>query len=240
PRYISAGFIIETGMPICELQAIARSMGETARAAGVTIAAADTKVIEGTGGIYINTSGIGIIPEGRAPHANKCRAGDVLIVSGNLGDHHACIMSARMGIENDIKSDAAPLTKQVEALYSAGVSPRAMRDVTRGGLGTVLNELANASHCACTLFESAIPIASSTRALCDILGLDPLYMGNEGTFITAVAPDESEKALEVLKKFGNAAIIGEFCTGEHVRIHTEFGGVRVVPPLYGEGLPRIC
>lgn len=240
PKYLSAGFILEEGLPVETLKQIVRSFGDTARAAGVVLAAADTKVVEGTGGMYINTSGIGIIPDGRDVRADACRVGDKIIVSGNLGDHHACIMSARLAIENQIMSDVKPIHEAVEALYHAGVFPRAMRDITRGGLGTVLGELSRASGVGCEIAEEAIPMAQDTRALAQILGLDPFYMGNEGTFLAVVAPEDEERALAVLRQFGNARCIGAFENQDMVTVRGELGGSRILPPLYGEGLPRIC
>jgi hydrogenase expression/formation protein HypE len=241
PQYLSIGFIIETGMELSDLHKIAQSIGETCREAGVTIAAADTKVIEGNGGIYINTSGIGVIPDGRILGADLCRPQDALIVSGNLGDHHACILSHRMGIENTIKSDNMPLNRQVEALFQAGLTIRAMRDVTRGGLGTVVNELASASQTGCEIQEDTLPVDPQTKALCSILGLDPLYMGNEGKFVAALPEDEAEQAVECLRNLGcHAAKIGRFTKEPGVCVVNRFGGRRDLPVLYGEGLPRIC
>ncbi len=240
PKYLSAGFILEEGLSYDTLRAVVRSFGETARAAGVQVAAADTKVVGTGGGMYINTSGLGLIPDGRDVRADACRAGDRLLVSGNLGDHHACILSHRMGIENEIQSDVKPLVQPVEALFRAGVRVRAMRDITRGGLGTVLNELARASGCGCEVEERALPMAKETRALAQILGLDPFYMGNEGTFLAVVAPEDGARALEVLREFGNAQCIGAFHEQARVTVRGELGGERILPPLYGEGLPRIC
>ncbi|MBQ1352041.1 MAG: hydrogenase expression/formation protein HypE [Oscillospiraceae bacterium] len=241
PQYLSIGFIIEEGMEIADLCLIAKSIAETCQEAGVTIAAADTKVVEGKGGIYINTSGIGIIPEGRVLGADLCQPHDALIVSGYLGDHHACILSHRMGIENTIQSDNMPLNQQVEALFQNGFSIRAMRDVTRGGLGTVVNELAESSQIGCEIIEDAIPVAPQTKAFCSILGLDPLYMGNEGKFVVVLPDEQAEKAVDTLNRFGcHAAKIGNFTNEKGVSIVNRFGGHRNLPVLYGEGLPRIC
>lgn len=241
PRYLSAGFILEEGLPLETLTKIVTSFGDTAREAGVIIAAADTKVVEGAGGMYINTSGIGIIPDGRDVRADACQIGDKIIVSGNLGDHHACVLSARLGIENQIMSDVKPLNHLVEQLFDAGVFPHAMRDITRGGIGTVLNELAHASGIGCEISEGSIPMAQDTRALAQILGLDPFYMGNEGTFLAMIAPEEEERALAILRQFGNARCIGSFLAGQKtVTVRGSLGGSRILPPLYGEGLPRIC
>ncbi len=236
PQYLTIGFILEEGLAVDTLEKIVSSVEECAREAGVKIVAADTKVIPGKGGMYINTSGIGVIPDGRDLKFENIKDGDKILLSRSIGDHHAAIMSARMGIENNIKSDVAPLNTQVEAVFSAGVNVRAMRDVTRGGLGTVLNELASARGVGMTIYEEKLPVSCDTAALCKILGLDIFYMGNEGTFIAIIAPEDEEKALSVLP---NGAIIGE-CTGDKVIVKNSFGGERILPVLYGEGLPRIC
>ena len=241
PRHLTLGVIIEQGMDFDTLERIARSIGEYAAAAGVKIVAADTKVIEGSGGIYLNTSGIGIIPDDRALGADTLKAGDRILVSGNLGDHHACILSARMGIENDIMSDMAILNAPVAALFDTGIVPRAMRDITRGGLATVLNELADASCCGISIDEESLPVDAKTSALCDILGLDSMYMGNEGTFALVVPEEQAQCALEVLKAFRTSASdIGCVTDEKKVYMRTRFGGMRALPRLQGEGLPRIC
>ncbi|HEX3017456.1 MAG TPA: hydrogenase expression/formation protein HypE [Caproicibacter sp.] len=245
PKYLTCGFILEEGADTEDLRKIAVSMSETAQEAGVRIIAGDTKVVEGSGGVYINTSGVGFVPDGVEISSSKCREGDVVLLSGNLGDHHAAILSKRMGIENTIQSDCAPLVEMVTAMRKGGVRVRAMRDVTRGGLGTVLNEFASASNCKISLEEDSIPVSAQVRGFCDILGLDPLYMGNEGKMIAVVAPEDADKALDCMKKsrYGaNAAAIGkvELAGESTVLLKTPIGGTRVVGPLYGEGLPRIC
>ena len=244
PRYLTCGFIIEEGAETDDLARIAQSMADTAREAGVTIVAGDTKVIEGSGGVYINTAGVGFVPQGRSVGAAQCRAGDAVLISGFLGEHHAAILSARMGIANGIKSDCAPLGEAVEALFGSGADVRALRDVTRGGLATVLNEFATASACRFELWEERLPVSPPVAGLCGILGLDPLYMGNEGKFVAVVPQEDAEKALAALRaaKYGeNAAIIGTVAPGEPLLVmHTAIGGTRIVPELYGEGLPRIC
>lgn len=245
PKYLTCGFILEEGADTEDLRKIAVSMSETAQEAGVRIIAGDTKVVEGSGGVYINTSGVGFVPDGVEISSSKCREGDVVLLSGNLGDHHAAILSKRMEIENTIQSDCAPLVEMVTAMRKGGVRVRAMRDVTRGGLGTVLNEFASASNCKIALEENSIPVSAQVRGFCDILGLDPLYMGNEGKMIAVVAPEDADKALECMKKsrYGeNAAVIGivESAGESALLLKTPIGGTRVVGPLYGEGLPRIC
>jgi len=242
PMYLTATFAIEEGMEISDLDRIARSMRETADEAGVKIVAGDTKVVEGNGGLIITTAGVGAIP-GEPVTISGARPGDALLLSGNLGDHHAAILSCRMGIENGILSDDAPLTETVRALQTAGIPLHAMRDVTRGGLATILNEVASASGCRIEVEEKRLPVGQAVRGLCSILGLDPLYMGNEGKLIAVVPEDRAEEALSILRasRYGeNAQWIGGVKAGKGVALRTEFGGRRILPPLNGEGLPRIC
>jgi len=198
PKYITCGFIMEEGLEVEKLEKIVESMAKTAREAGVKIVAGDTKVVEGNGGLYINTSGIGIIPEGRDVSAANCKPGDKVIVSGTLGDHHACILSARMDIENNITSDCSLLGAIPDILFEHGINVKTMRDVTRGGLGTIINEIENSSDCQIELEEQAIPVNPDVRGFCDILGLDPMYMGNEGKMIIIVEGDKAEEALELI------------------------------------------
>ena len=253
PKYITCGAVLEEGLDIELLDKIIASMAETAAEAGVTVVTGDTKVIENRSkepGLIINTSGIGFIDEKRGnigPY-NLCD-GDKLIITGNLGDHHAAILGCRMGIENDIKSDCAPLVDIVKNLFDNNIRVHAMRDVTRGGLGTVLNEFASASRCIVEIDEESLPVAPSVRDFCGLLGLDPIYMGNEGKAIISVHKDDADKALSVIRssKYGNDAfVIGEITknadthSDNDVILNTKLGGKRVVGLLYGEGLPRIC
>ena len=243
PKFITAGFILEEGLEISLLEEIVASMAKMADAAGVQIVAGDTKVVEGKGGLYINTSGIGMIPEGRSISAGNCKEGDLVLLSGNLGDHHACILSARMEIENHISSDCACLNSLVNSLMDNKIQVRTMRDVTRGGLGTVLNEIADSSKCGIEIIEDAIPVNPEVKGFCDILGLDPLYMGNEGKMIAIVAAEDGEKALKLMRETElgkDAEIIAAVTNGKNVVMKTRLGGSRVVDVLYGEGLPRIC
>lgn len=264
PKYLTCGFILEEGADTDDIEKIVQSMAKAAEEAGVTIVAGDTKVIEGKGGIYINTSGVGFInaAANKPPidsanatadvTANKppissanCKTGDVIILSGNLGDHHATILSARMNISNTIQSDCAPLNGMTAILMDSGIAIKTMRDVTRGGLATVLHEISVASSCCITLQETQIPVSAQVRGFCGILGLDPLYMANEGKMIAVVAEEDAQKALTLIRKnkYGlNAAIIGRITEGESkmVLLETEIGGKRIIPELYGEGLPRIC
>ncbi len=243
PRYLTAAFIIETGADTEVLEQIARSMAETAKEAGVFIVAGDTKVVEGNGQVFINTTGVGFVPEGVEISASFAKAGDVVLLSGTLGDHHAALLSARMGIENAIESDAAPLTDMVQAMLTAGIHLHALRDVTRGGLGTVLTEIAEASGVQIQLEEDSLPLTPAVKSFCGLLGLSPLYMGNEGKLIALLPAEEAERAIEIVRSspYGeNAAIIGTVATGDGVILRTPLGGRRKIGPLVGEGLPRIC
>ncbi|MEA5004050.1 MAG: hydrogenase expression/formation protein HypE [Christensenella sp.] len=245
PRYLTCGFILEQGADIEDLQKIARSMADTAHEAGIAIVAGDTKVVEGKGNVYINTAGVGFVPDGIDISAANCREGDAVLLSGNLGDHHATILSTRMNIKNDIKSDCAPLGDMVHNLLAANIKVRSLRDVTRGGLATVLNEFARASHCCIELNEADIPVSVEVQSLCAILGLDPYTMGNEGKMIAVVAQEDAESALHILRhsKYGeNAYIVGAVTHEKNasVLLHTALGGTRVLSGLTGEGLPRIC
>ena len=245
PKYLTCGVILEEGADTEELEKIVASMAETAKEAGVMIVAGDTKVVVGKGGMYINTTGVGFVPENMQVSASNCREGDVILVSGNLGDHHAAILSTRMEISNSIQSDNAPLREMVDAMKDAGIRLHAMRDVTRGGLATVLHEFAQASDVCMELQEKDLPVAPEVKGFCGLLGLDPLYMGNEGKMIAVVPAEDADKALTCMKssRYGeNAAIIGKVTLEKKgsVLLHTPIGGVRIVSELIGEGLPRIC
>jgi hydrogenase expression/formation protein HypE len=242
PRFLTAGFIIEEGAELETIEQIAASMAQAAKEAGVRIVAGDTKVVEGNGGIYINTSGIGEIQKGGISISN-CKPKDAIILSGNLGEHHAAILSHRMGIENQIASDCAPLYSIVKNLFDENIRVHCMRDVTRGGLATVLNEAADQSSCKVEIWEEALPVSTSVRGFCDILGLDPLYMANEGKMIAVVPENQAQKALLAIQKskYGkNARIIGTVMEGRGVTMKTRMQGSRTIDVLYGEGLPRIC
>lgn len=245
PLYLSAGFILQEGLDLDTLDRVVAAMGSSAREAGVQIVAGDTKVVEGGGGMFINTSGIGVVKTAQDISVQNAADGDVVIISGNLGDHHACILSSRMGIENDIRSDCAPLTAMVSALLDSGIALHAMRDITRGGLATVLHEIAIASGVHIALRED-VPLASAAvRGFCDILGLDPLYMGNEGKMALLLPEREADKALEILRAspYGaEARIIGAVHSTDQpgVTLQTRAGSMKRIGPMPGEGLPRIC
>lgn len=243
PKYITSAFIIEEGADTDTLALIAKSMADTAREAGVTVICGDTKVIEGSGGIYINTTGVGFVKESTDIVSTNLREGDAVVVSGNMGDHHAAILSARMHIENKIKSDNAPLGEMVRAMLKAGIELHCMRDVTRGGLGTVLNELAKASRVNIELREESIPVDAEVSSFAKILGLDILHMGNEGKLVAVMPMEQAEQAVGIIRKcrYGeNAQIIGTVRHGLGVTLITPIGGKRQVNVLYGQGLPRIC
>ena len=243
PRYLSMGFILETGLDTDILTEVVQSIHETAAEAAVNIVTADTKVIEGAGGMMINVSGVGFVE--RHIRISDAADGDAVIITGLLGEHHACVISKRMGIENSIISDMAPLNDICSNLKTFHV--HAMRDITRGGLATILHEISAASGCRIVINEAALPISAPVRGLCGILGLDPLLMGNEGNMAVFVPAGAAEEALEAIRssRYGkNAAIIGraEKMTAKksEVIIKTRVGGARLASPLRGEGLPRIC
>ncbi len=247
PKYITCGFIIEEGASTDDLKRIACSMHDTAKEAGVEIVAGDTKVIEGSGGIYINTTGVGYVAEGVDISAKNAAPGDAIIVTGNLGDHHAALLATRMEIETDIKSDNAPLNGIVDAVRDLRV--HTIRDVTRGGLATVLKELSESSKMTITIEEGRLPVDTRVRDFCGILGLDPLYMGNEGKMVIIVDKDDADEALGRIQrtKYGeNACMIGYVSDPEKeadagsVYLKTGIGGLRSLSVLQGEGLPRIC
>jgi hydrogenase expression/formation protein HypE len=249
PRWLSAGFVIEEGFPVAELREIASDMARAAKAAAVEIVTGDTKVV-GKGaadGVYITTTGVGVIPAGRALGPDRVEAGDVVLVSGTIADHGMAVMLARgdLALEADIRSDTAPLGALVDALLAAAPSTRWLRDPTRGGVGTVCNELARDIDLAVVLDEAAIPVLPQVAGACDLLGIDPLYVANEGKLLAIVAADEAEAALAALHAhpFGTgAARVGEIAPEPEgiVVLRTTFGGTRIVDMLVGDPLPRIC
>lgn len=249
PKYITCGFILEEGTDIAGLKKIVASMADTAKEAGVQIIAGDTKVIEGAGGVYINTTGVGFVPENVDIKAANSTPGDIIIVSGNMGDHHATVLSQRMEIQNTIMSDNAPLCEMVKKLLQNNIRVHVLRDVTRGGLATVLKELADSCGKTFEIREDSIPVDPQVRDFCGLLGLDPLYMGNEGKMVAVVAEEDAKKALTLMResRYGeNAAAIGAVrnpATEEEkgrLILKTRIGGKRNLDVLQGEGLPRIC
>jgi hydrogenase expression/formation protein HypE len=247
---ISAGFILEEGLLLSDLERIAASMASAAAEAGVRIVTADTKVVPrgAADKVFINTTGIGVIPEGVHVSGALAREGDRILLSGTLGDHGIAIASSRDGIEfkTTVKSDSAPLNGMISDLVtSLGRDIHVLRDPTRGGLATVLSEIASQSSVGVQIEETTIPVRDAVKGACELLGYDPLYVANEGKLVAVVAANASEKALEIMKgsKYGkDACIIGEI-KGENpgkVILKTAMGGSRLVDKLSGEMLPRIC
>ncbi len=245
PKYLTCGFILEEGLDVALLKRVVHSMAKTAEEAGVHIVAGDTKVVNGNGELYINTAGVGFVPEGVDIAAGNARTGDAIIVSGNVGDHHAAILSERMNIDTDIESDNAPLVDIVSNLLNSGIHVHTLRDVTRGGLATVLKELSGQSKKTFVIEENKVPVTSKVADFAGLLGLDPLYMGNEGKLVAIVDSHDAGKALDIIRgsRYGkNAAIIGEVKEDSEGKLieTTELGGERELDILQGEGLPRIC
>lgn len=249
PLYLSAGFILEEGFPLADLERIVISMARAARDAGVAVITGDTKVVEkGSGdGVFITTTGIGIVPEGVNISGDLARPGDAILVSGTVGDHGVAIMSSRENLqfETEIESDSAALHTLIAQMVAVVPGIHCLRDPTRGGLATALNELAQQSGVGMTLNEADIPINPAVTAACELLGLDPLYVANEGKLICICAGQDAQTLLKTMQQHPlgkQAAIIGEVTEDQHgfVQMETSFGGSRVVDWLAGEQLPRIC
>lgn len=249
PLYISAAFILEEGFEIAALRRIADSMAAAARACGVLIVTGDTKVVDrGKGdGVFINTTGIGAAPEGLELSAGGARPGDKVVLSGYIGDHGIAILSSREGLEFEsrVESDSAPLHTLVETMLAATGRIRVMRDPTRGGVSSALNEIAAQSQVGMEIEESAIPVRPAVRGACEMLGLDPLYVANEGKLIAIVAPEDAEKLVAAMRShpLGQEARIIGTVTSAHpgmVVERTAYGTTRVVDMLAGDQLPRIC
>jgi hydrogenase expression/formation protein HypE len=251
PLFLSAGFILEEGLPLEHLGEIVRRMAEAARTAGVMLVTGDTKVVEkGHGdGCYINTAGVGIVPPGLSLGPHRARPGDVVIVSGPIGDHGMAILSVREGLEfeSPIVSDTAPLNGLVASIIAvcSNSNLHVLRDPTRGGIAAALNEIASRSRVGIVLDESAFPIRAEVQSACDLLGLDPLYVANEGKLVAVVSSDDADAVLDQLRRHplgAQAARVGSV-TREHpglVTARTAIGGTRLVPMPIGEQLPRIC
>jgi hydrogenase expression/formation protein HypE len=249
PRYLSAAFVLEEGLALADLTRIVESMALTCREAGVEIVTGDTKVVERgkADGVFITTSGIGVVPVGRQLSISAVRPGDALIVSGPIGDHGVCILSVREGIdfETSLESDCAPLACLTRAIFEIELKIRCLRDPTRGGLSGVLHDIAQRSGVGVSIDEARVPVRAEVRAASDLLGLDPLYIACEGRLVAAVAAEDADRLLATLRAHPlgrDAAIIGH-ATAEHpklVRMRSRIGGERVVPMLSGEQLPRIC
>ena len=249
PAWLSAAFVIEEGFPVAELEELAADMASAAAAAGVTIVTGDTKVV-GRGaadGVYVTTAGIGVVPAGRQLGPEHVRAGDRVLVSGTIGDHGMAVMLARgdLALEADIRSDTASVAGLVEDLLAAAPGTRWMRDPTRGGVATVCNELARDAGLAVVLDEVDLPVRPQVTGACDLLGIDPLYVANEGKVVAIVAPDEVAAALAAMRAHplgAEAAVIGEVVADPAgiVVLRTTFGSTRIVDMLVGDPLPRIC
>ncbi len=250
PLCLSLGLILEEGMPFEDLERIIVSISEASRKAGVPVVTGDTKVVpRGKGDkVFINTSGIGVVADHIDISSANGRVGDVVLLSGTLGDHGITIMTRRAGIamEGDLKSDTMPLHRLVQKLIAElPGAVRTLRDPTRGGVATSLNEIAASSGVGITLSDEALPVRPTVRAACEMLGLEPLYLANEGKCLAVVSPDKAEQALRIMRatpEGAEAAIIGTMTGGKagRVVINTPVGGSRVVTPLHGEPLPRIC
>jgi hydrogenase expression/formation protein HypE len=249
PLYLAAGFILEEGFALAELARIVESMAQAARSAGVPVVTGDTKVVErGKGdGLFITTTGVGVLPDRMELGGERARAGDVVLVSGSIGDHGVAIMSQRenLSFEAPIVSDTAALNGLIAAMLATGADIRCLRDPTRGGLAATLNEIAGQSSVGMMLHEKAIPVKPVVAAACELLGLDPLNVANEGKLIAICASADAPRLLGAMRAHpqgADAAVIGEVIADDHhfVQLTTAFGGRRIVDWLAGDQLPRIC
>lgn len=249
PLYLAASFILEEGFPLGDLKRIVESMARASKEAGVPVVTGDTKVVEqGKGdGVFITTCGVGVVPDGVNVSGDRARRGDAILISGSLGDHGVAILSLRenLGFETAIESDTAALHELVAAILEAERGIHVLRDPTRGGVATTLNEIARQSGVGMIIDERALPVREQVNAACEFLGLDPLYVANEGKLICICAADAAQRVLQAMRahRLGReAAIIGTVIEDAHhfVQMETAFGGKRIVDWLTGEQLPRIC
>jgi hydrogenase expression/formation protein HypE len=249
PLYITTGFIIEEGLPFDDLKKIVSSMAGASERAGVRIVAGDTKVVErGKGdGVFVNTAGVGVIPEGVELSPSRVRAGDSIVISGSVGNHGMAVMAERNGLSFDppVLSDTAPLSSLVQDILARPDGICLMRDPTRGGLATTLNEFALETGLCLSVTEEAVPVVPGVRGACELLGLDPLYVANEGIMVALVRPDVAEYVIETMGKHpvgSAAAVIGavQASPSGTVVLRTDIGGSRMLQMLQGEQLPRIC
>ena len=249
PLYLTAGFILEEGLPLADLERVVVSMAQTARKAGVSVVAGDTKVVDrgSADRMFINTAGVGWVAAGLSISGSNARAGDAIILSGPVGAHGLAVLSQREGLHFSfpLGSDCAPLNGLVQAMLQADPHVHALRDPTRGGLATTLNEIAAQSRIGVELEEAAIPVPEGVRAACELLGLDPLYVANEGKLVAFVPPGAVESVLEAMHchPYGQGAAVIGHATPEHagrVVLHTTFGAHRILDMLSGAQLPRIC
>ena len=249
PLYLTAGFILEEGLDIHLLDQVIISMAKTAVEAGVQVIAGDTKVVQKGKAdlLYINTAGIGTLPTGTTIGGSQAKPGDAVLINGTIGDHGIAVLEARgeLGFESGIESDVAPLNHMIHKLIQAGIEIHVLRDPTRGGVGTTLNEIAQQSRVGIMIHENSIPVKQAVSAACEMLGLDPLYIANEGKVIVIVAPRDAQRALEFMRAhpYGHDAVqIGEVISlpTPRVLLKTSIGTTRVIDTLSGELLPRIC
>ena len=249
PLYLSVGLIIEEGFEVTDLEKIVKEMGTAARTADVTVVTGDTKVVPkgAVDGIFINTSGIGLIPSNVNVASPNAKAGDRIILSGTIADHGITIMTRREGLsfESDLRSDTAPLNHMVTQMFAASNNIHVLRDPTRGGVGTALNEIAEKSKVGIKIYEDKIPLKKEVVAACELLGFDPLYLANEGKLLAFVSAEDTEAVLAAIaaNPYGkDAAVIGEVVADQAGRVYmeTRIGGERIVDMLAGEQLPRIC
>ncbi len=249
PAWLSAAFVLEEGLAMEELRAVVADMAEAAARAKVSIVTGDTKVVDkgAADGMYVTTTGVGLVPAGRRLGARLVQPGDKVLVSGTIGDHGTAVMLARgdLELEADVASDTAPLAELVEALLASAPGTRWLRDPTRGGVGTVANELARDSGCAIVLDEQELPVTPAVAGACDLLGIDPLYVANEGKMLAVVPAAETDAALAAWRAHPlgkGAAVVGEVLAEPAgiVVLRTGFGGTRIVDMLVGDPLPRIC
>lgn len=247
PRYLTCALILEEGLPIKTLRQVIASMATAAKQAGVAIVTGDTKVVPrgGADKLFINTAGIGVMRTGVTPAAVHIQPGDVVLVNGPIGNHGATVMVARgeLALETDLQSDCQPLNGLVDAIVSVCPEVRAMRDATRGGLATVLNEFADSAQVGIQLQADRIPIDAAVDGLCELLGLDPLYLANEGKLVVVVPPDKAETVLAAMRSHPagtHSQIIGQATNGQWVSLKTAFGSERIIDRLVDDQLPRIC
>lgn len=249
PLYLTAGFILEEGLELGLLEKVVESMQSAAAEAGVQIIAGDTKVVEKgkADGLYISTSGVGVVEEGVAIGGALARPGDVVILSGPIGDHGIAVLAARneLGFETDILSDIAPLNHLVKVMLESSDEIHVLRDPTRGGVASTLNEIARQSQVGIMLDEAAIPVRPAVKAACEMLGFDPLYIANEGRLLAIVGQDDADQVLEAMRdvRYGEESVVIGEVQAEYkgrVLLRTAFGSTRIVDVLVGEMLPRIC
>jgi len=249
PAYLSAALIIEEGFALGQLQAIVAAMSRAAAQAGVKVVTGDTKVVPrgAVDKIFINTSGVGVIPAGVAVASHRAKPGDLVLLSGTIADHGVSVLASREGLsfQTAVQSDTAPLNHMVRGMLAAGPGVHVLRDPTRGGLGTALCEIAEKSAVGVRIFEGRIPIKAEVAGLCELLGFDPLYLANEGKLIAFVAPEDADAVLRAMRQdlYGREAVVIGEATAEHpgkVFLETRIGGTRIVDMLAGEQLPRIC